>query len=167
MTAIAATRIVNPADADVSLTLEQLWKGLQYKARNPGSFIPVPVVATVVEDEGDKLVRLVRFGPAPEMKEVITSYPASIVYFDLYPLDAPAAAAPMSRVTNLISFGPAASAAAPSHDLLLTFTFAPSLPGIAPDESAKLSAEQLSDRAGKAVEMTLQAVRAMAMEGKL
>ncbi|BGP41603.1 hypothetical protein JCM10450v2_005656 [Rhodotorula kratochvilovae] len=162
MSAIAATRPVNVADADVVLTVEQLWKGLQYKARNPGNFIPVPVEAKVVEDEGDKLVRNVKFGPAPEMKEVITSYPSSIIYFDLYPLDAPATAAPVARVTNLLSYGPA-----PAHDFLLTFTFAPNVPGIAAEDAEKLSAEELSERAGKAVEMTLGAIRAMVKEGKL
>ncbi|GAA6007182.1 SRPBCC family protein [Rhodotorula paludigena] len=160
MSAVTVTRLVNPTDASLVLSVDQLWAGLAHKARNPAKFLPIPIESRVTEDTGDKIVRYIKTAGAPEMKEVITSYLKAIIYFDKYAPGAAADAEPVGRVTNSISYGPA-----PSHDLYLSFSFAPSVPGVSPDELKTLSQEQVADRAGLAVEKTLEAVRDMVRAG--
>ncbi|GJN90423.1 hypothetical protein Rhopal_003434-T1 [Rhodotorula paludigena] len=170
MSAVTVTRLVNPTDASLVLSVDQLWAGLAHKARNPAKFLPIPIESRVTEDTGDKatyslihtyqIVRYIKTAGAPEMKEVITSYPKAIIYFDKYAPGAAADADPVGRVTNSISYGPA-----PSHDLYLSFSFAPSVPGVSLDELKTLSQEQIADRAGLAVEKTLEAVRDMVRAG--
>ncbi|KAJ6503775.1 hypothetical protein C8R45DRAFT_1091550 [Mycena sanguinolenta] len=51
------TRPVNPPGAEPLLTEEQVWKGLEYKARNPEPFVPMISASKTVFDEGKKLAR--------------------------------------------------------------------------------------------------------------
>lgn len=53
--AFAATRPINPPGASPVLTEEQVWKALEFKARNPQAFVPMISSCKVVKDEGSKV----------------------------------------------------------------------------------------------------------------
>lgn len=55
MASFAATRPVNPPGVELVLTEEQVWKALEYKARNPALFVKAITSAEVVKDEGNKV----------------------------------------------------------------------------------------------------------------
>ncbi|GAA5931359.1 hypothetical protein JCM1841_002792 [Sporobolomyces salmonicolor] len=151
---IAATRTVNPPGASPLISEAQLWAGLEYKARNPQAFVPMITSCKVVEDQGNKLTRLVRFNDGPEVREDIHTFANTIAYFEMASSPAP------TRITNLISYGPP-----PANDLLLTYSFAGSIPGIGPDDPR--SAIELNAVIGKGVEHSIELVRGMVREGKL
>ncbi|GAA5841958.1 hypothetical protein JCM9279_003169 [Rhodotorula babjevae] len=158
MPAFAATRPVNPPGASPALSADQLWAGLGIKARDPTRFVPAITACRVVEETEDKVTRIVRFGDGPEVKEEVHFFPPTIAYFEM----SPPSPAPPIRITNLVSYGPP-----PAHDLLLTFSFAPTLPHLSEDEAAKLSAQELNEKVGEGVEKTIEVIRGMAREGKL
>ncbi|KAK6971877.1 hypothetical protein R3P38DRAFT_3494774 [Favolaschia claudopus] len=168
--AFAATRPVNQPGVEPVITEEQLWKGLEIKARNPSVFVPMITSAKVTKDSGNKarnhvqfcmakltlinnrqLTREVTFGTNPQViTEEIEGHAATIVYFEMHT---------GSRVTNIISYGP-------DGQLLLTYGFANGIPGI-PSDKPKPSAKELNDMIGKAVEHGIDVVRQMVKEGKL
>ncbi|KAJ7487886.1 DUF1857-domain-containing protein [Mycena latifolia] len=149
--AFAVTRPVNPPGAEPVITEEQLWKGLEHKARNPSAFIPMISSCKVIVDEGKKLVREVTFGSSPEViTEHIEAHDATIVYFEMNT---------GIRVTNVISYGA-------SDEILLTYGFANGIPGVATDKP-KPSAKELNATVGKSVEGSIAVVRQMVKEGKL
>ncbi|KAJ7096629.1 DUF1857-domain-containing protein [Mycena belliarum] len=149
--AFAVTRPVNPPGAEPAITEEQLWKGLQYKARYPSAFVPMITSCKVVSDEGNKLVREVTFGNSPEVvTETVEAHEATIVYFEMNT---------GIRVTNMVSYGPA-------DEILLTYGFANGIPGVDAG-SPKPSAKELNARVGKGVEGSIAVVRQMVKEGKL
>ncbi|KAJ7866677.1 hypothetical protein B0H13DRAFT_2352417 [Mycena leptocephala] len=105
--AFAATRPVNPSGVQPAITEEQLWKGLEYKARNPVPFVPVISSSKTTFEEGNKLVRELTVTTASSttiMKEEIESYAAAIMYFEINT---------GLRITHTISYGP-------NDELLLT-----------------------------------------------
>ncbi|GAA6035604.1 hypothetical protein JCM8097_004925 [Rhodosporidiobolus ruineniae] len=169
MPSFAASRAVNPPGAEPTITKAQLWAGLGLKIREPTRFVPAITECRVEEDEGDRVVRYVRFGDGPEMREEVTLIPETIAYFEMFPASSSSSSsfsssappAPSARITNLISHGPA-----PAHDLLLTFTFS-SLPHVSDEEAKTLSDEELNERVGKGVEGTVEIIRALVKEGKL
>ncbi|TNY20782.1 DUF1857-domain-containing protein [Rhodotorula diobovata] len=158
MVSFAATRQVNPPGASPLLTADQLWRGLGIKARNPRDFVPAITACRVVEEDEDKITRIVRFNDGPEVKEEVHFFPPTIAYFEM----SPPAPAPPIRITNLVSYGPP-----PSSDLLLTFSFAPSLPHVSEDEARRMGPEELNEKVGEGVEKAIEVVRRLAREGKL
>ncbi|KAJ7686170.1 hypothetical protein B0H17DRAFT_940664 [Mycena rosella] len=149
--AFAVTRPVNPPGAEPVITEEQLWKALEYKARNPSAFVPIISSCKVTVDDGKKLVREVTFGSSPDIvTEEIQAHAATIVYFEMDT---------GTRVTNVVSYGA-------DDELLLTYGFANGIPGIAADEP-KPSAKELNARVGKSVEGSIAVVRQMLKDGKL
>ncbi|GAA5894288.1 hypothetical protein JCM6882_007622 [Rhodosporidiobolus microsporus] len=164
----SATRPVNPpGHAGPKIEEEQLWRGIVFKAKNPKAFVPAITESRVVEEEGNKIVRVVRFGDGPEKREEITVFPNTIAYFEMYPVDAPspssssAAPPPDARITNTISYGPP-----PSHDLFLTFSFS-SLPHVSEEQAKGMSREEMNEQVGKGVEGTIEVIRGMVRDGKL
>ncbi|KAF7324062.1 hypothetical protein MKEN_00628600 [Mycena kentingensis (nom. inval.)] len=140
--AFAATRPVNTPGMTPVITEEQLWKGLEYKARNPQAFVPAITSCKVTVDEGDSLTREVTFAflpPGKVITETIQSYPSTIVYFEMDT---------GGRVTNTVSSGP-------DGELLLTYAFAGEIPGVPPNEP-KPSAEQLNAMVGGTIEGSLE-----------
>ncbi|KAJ7460110.1 DUF1857-domain-containing protein [Mycena galericulata] len=147
----AVTRPVNPPGAEPIITEEQLWKALEYKARNPSAFVPMISSCKVTVDNGNKLVREVTFGNSTEIvTEEIDAHAATIVYFEMNT---------GIRVTNVVSYGP-------SDELLLTYGFANGIPGV-PADKPKPSAKELNATVGKGVEGSIAVVRQMVKEGKL
>jgi hypothetical protein len=57
MSNFAASRKVNPEGSSVKLTAEQVWKGLQIKARDPAKFIPDTTSVNTISDAEDKVCR--------------------------------------------------------------------------------------------------------------
>ncbi|KAJ7041569.1 DUF1857-domain-containing protein [Mycena alexandri] len=148
--AFAATRPVNTPGAAPSLTEEQLWKGLDYKARNPMVFFPMITETNMKSDEGNKFERESTLDNGHAITESIELHAPTIVY------------AEMSigwRVTNMISYGPAG-------ELLLTISSANGIPGVAPDKP-KPSAQELNAMTASALEKTLGVIRELVKEGKL
>ena len=56
----ATSRIVNPEGVEPKLTEEQLWEGLERKAREPALFIPTIASSEISNDAGNS-VRLSAF----------------------------------------------------------------------------------------------------------
>ncbi|KAJ7164168.1 DUF1857-domain-containing protein [Mycena filopes] len=149
--AFAVTRPVNPAGSTPILTEEQLWKGLEKKAREPSIFVPIISSCKVTSDDGNKLVREVTFGNSPKViTEQIEAHASTIVYFEMDT---------GNRVTNVVSYGP-------DDEMLLTYGFANGIPGV-PADKPKPTAKELNAIVGKAVESTLAVVRQMVQEGKI
>ncbi|KAJ6529157.1 DUF1857-domain-containing protein [Mycena vulgaris] len=149
--AFAVTRPVNPPGAEPVITEEQLWKGLEYKARNPAAFVPMISSCKVTIDDGKKLVREVTFANSPQIvTEDIQAHASTIVYFEMDT---------GTRVTNVISYGP-------GDEIFLTYGFANGIPGVAADKP-KPSAKELNATVGKSVEGSIAVVRQMVKEGKL
>ncbi|KAJ7513138.1 DUF1857-domain-containing protein [Mycena galericulata] len=153
--AFAVTRPVNPAGATTILTEAQIWKGMEYKARNPKPFLPNFQSSKTISDTGNKFV-LESTVELPVMgsivlKEDIELHAPTMVYFET--------SLGGLRVTNIISYGPA-------EELLLTWAFANGIPGI-PADKPKPSAKELNERMGTAVEKSLEIVRQLVKEGKI
>ncbi|KAJ7457155.1 DUF1857-domain-containing protein [Mycena galericulata] len=153
--AFAVTRPVNPAGATTILTEAQIWKGMEYKARNPKPFLPNFQSSKTISDTGNKSTVELPVEGSIVLTEDIELHAPTMVYFetDLYGL----------RVTNIISYGPA-------EELLLTWAFANGImlrfPGI-PADKPKPSAKELNERMGIAVEQSLEIVRKLVKEGKI
>ncbi|KAJ7096094.1 hypothetical protein C8R44DRAFT_644697 [Mycena epipterygia] len=147
----AVTRPVNPPGVEPVITEDQLWKALEFKARNPSAFVPMISSCKVTVDDGKKLVRQVTFGSSPNIiTEEIEAHQATIVYFEMNT---------GIRVTNVISYGP-------GDEIFLTYGFANGIPGIPADEP-KPSAKELNATVGKSVEGSIAVVRQMVRDGKL
>ncbi|KAF7324074.1 DUF1857-domain-containing protein [Mycena kentingensis (nom. inval.)] len=149
--AFAATRPVNPPGAEPVITEEQLWKALEYKARNPQAFVPMITSCKITKDDGRKLVREVTFGQSPEViTETIDAYESTIVYFEMHT---------GKRITNIVSYGP-------DNELLLTYSFANGIPGI-PEDKPKPGAGELNAMVGKGVQHSIDVVRQLVKDGKV
>ncbi|KAJ6608270.1 hypothetical protein B0H10DRAFT_2303130 [Mycena sp. CBHHK59/15] len=142
----ATTRLVNQSGTEPVVTEEQLWKGLEFKARNPTArFRP----DDLFEQGCKKLVRELTVGTTV-IREEIEVNEATIVYFEMDT---------GLRVMNVISYGP-------NDELLLTYSFANGIPGV-PADKPKPSAKELNANIGKSVERGIAIIRQMAKEGKL
>ncbi|GAA5933719.1 SRPBCC family protein [Sporobolomyces koalae] len=150
MTAFAATRPVNPPGTDLVLTEAQVWKGLEHKARNPSLFVPAITHSEVIKDEGNKVTRVVQIHNGERQTEEIEAHPNAAIYFDF--VDKPV------RVLNILSHGP-------QGELLLTYSFAPEVPGSDPN-TVKTVAEK-NEMVGKVIEHTVDVIRELVKSGKL
>ncbi|KAF7324067.1 DUF1857-domain-containing protein [Mycena kentingensis (nom. inval.)] len=146
----AATRPVNPPGAEPVISEEQLWKALEFKARNPQVFVPMISSCKVTVDEGQKIVREVTIGESTKViSETCEAYGATIVYFEM---DIG------NRITNVVSY-------AADGSLLLTYSFANGIPGV-PEDKPKPSTAELNAMVGKGVERSIEVIRQMVKEGK-
>lgn len=145
---------VNPPGATPRLSQEQVWRGLVMKAENAVLFVPRMESCTVLERwDGGLLREVVNSGN--RFREKITFTPQVEVLFERVDTEENA-----GWITNVISES--------EHGLLLTFTFAVNLPGVAPstqEERAKGGAMGRSYVG--AIAATLARVRHLVGEGKL
>ncbi|KAK4704508.1 hypothetical protein P7C70_g1700, partial [Phenoliferia sp. Uapishka_3] len=147
----AASRLVNPINCASILTLDQLWKGLSKKERNPELFIPSITSCEVLSDEGNKLSRDVHFGDKC-MREELEWHDSTIVYFEM---------ANGTRITNVVSFNE-------MNELVLTFSFAGGLPPAGFDADGKaFGAEKLNAIFGGGIDSTLRVIREMVKDGRV
>jgi hypothetical protein len=59
MPSFASTRLINPPGVEPILTVEQVWKGLQRKAREPQRFVPAISECRIDDDQGNQVSPLV------------------------------------------------------------------------------------------------------------
>ncbi|GAA5990149.1 hypothetical protein JCM10908_005845 [Rhodotorula pacifica] len=170
MPSFAATRLINPPGVEPVLSVDQVWKGLQRKARDPKRFVPAITECRVDREEGNKMTRIARFGEGtPEMREEVTAFDNCIVYFETTSLSEPARADSdpdftsdphRTRITNTISYGP-------SNELFLTFSFAPRMPHVSDEQAQGMSQEEINGIVGKGVQQTVDVIREMVRAGEL
>jgi hypothetical protein len=145
---------VNPDGASPRLTQAQVWRGLVMKAENAVLFVPSMTSCEVLERYADGLLREVVNGPH-RFREKITFTPEVEVLFERVGTEENA-----GWITNVISES--------DHGLLLTFTFAVTLPGVAPGTAAeRQKGEEMRESYVGAVKATLARVRQLVTEGKL
>ncbi|HVA13853.1 MAG TPA: SRPBCC family protein [Stellaceae bacterium] len=145
---------VNPDGASPRLTQEQVWRGLVMKAENAVLFVPRMQSCDVLERYDSGLLREV-VNDGHRFREKIAFTPPVEVLFERVDT-----ADNAGWITNVISES--------EHGLLLTFTFAVNLPGVAPgsaEERAK--GETMRESYVGAVKATLARVRQLIGEGKL
>lgn len=145
---------VNPPGAAPRLSQDQVWRGLVMKAENAVLFVPRMQSCEVLTRSANGLLREV-VNDHHRFREQITFTPPVEVLFERV-----GTADNAGWITNVISES--------EHGLLLTFTFAVNLPGVAPgtpEERAK--GEAMRDSYVGAVKATLARVRALVGEGKL
>ncbi|KAJ7738959.1 DUF1857-domain-containing protein [Mycena metata] len=153
MSSTAVTRPVNPPGAEPALTEKQLWKGLEYRARNPALFLPNIAASKMITDGGNKIVQELTVEnedrTATEvLMETIHAHPSTIMYNEVNN---------GLRVVTIVSRGAAG-------ELLLTFSVAiRELPAGKP----KATPEEEYARLGKVMEKTIAMFREMATAGKL
>jgi hypothetical protein len=145
---------VNPQGASPRLSQEQVWRGLMMKAENAVLFVPRMQSCTVIERWADGLLREV-VNDGNRFREKISFTPPVEVLFERVDT-----ADNAGWITNVISES--------EHGLLLTFTFAVNLPGVAPGtpEERQKGAAMRESYVG-AVKATLARVRKLVSEGKL
>ncbi|TKA56015.1 hypothetical protein B0A53_01718 [Rhodotorula sp. CCFEE 5036] len=164
MPSFASTRLINPPGVEPILTVEQVWKGLQRKAREPQRFVPAISECRIDDDQGNQMTRIVRFGEGtPEMREEISAFEDCIVYFEASSASEPASTSSdpdRTRITNTISHGPA-------DELFLTFTFAPRMPHLSDEQAASMSQQQVNAVVGRGVQQTVDVIREMVRAGEL
>jgi hypothetical protein len=58
---LAYTAPINPAGVSPSLTESQVWLGLERKGRKPQEFVPAITSCNVISEEGDTIIREIKF----------------------------------------------------------------------------------------------------------
>ncbi|KAI8934007.1 hypothetical protein NX059_008776 [Plenodomus lindquistii] len=161
---LSHTSPINPPSATPILTQAQIWAGLQRKIRFAQEFVPVIESCTVLseEDEGDQgtvVTREVKFkegaGPKESAREVVRGFWPSWVDFEQED---------GSHIRNIISSGSSGE----EHDLYMTYSFEFRFPKIergSPEAEKELA--RLKGMAKKAVDMSIEAMRAMVMDGRI
>jgi len=165
----AATLPVNPPGATPIITQDQLWAGLERKRGEPQLFIPVIDTCVVLENDGETVLREVKFKDgmgggqvvAPTVQERITHI-KPITSTAGSGLETFATVGSASRVLNIVSTGEKES------DLYLTFTFEWDHPEIeAGSEVAAAKQKGYQTMAPRGVSGTLAQIRKMVAEGQL
>ncbi|KAH9916472.1 uncharacterized protein B0H18DRAFT_65223 [Fomitopsis serialis] len=146
---------VNPPDAPLRLTTEQLFAGLKTKARDPLAFVPMITSCAVLEEHPDGLLReVVLKGKPGPVHERVEYFPSGNVVFTM--LD-PATGDKLGVITNTIT-------ETPEGELMLTFTFTfgqggPWGSGPASDEQRKERDKLVVDTMRRTLEVTRQYVQ--------
>ncbi|KAJ7152374.1 DUF1857-domain-containing protein [Mycena filopes] len=158
--AFAATRPVNPPGAEPVLTEAQLWKGLEYKLRNP-------LASTLLLDECSLSSPSRTRAPLSRRRQKHTPPPLYVLSLQIPPVTLISVFVEQmyfemstgQRIANIISYGP-------DNELLLTYSFANGIPGV-PAEKPKPSPEELNAMLNKAIDRGLTIFREMVKEGRL
>ncbi|ROV87609.1 hypothetical protein VSDG_09631 [Cytospora chrysosperma] len=153
---VAYTAPINPPSAETKLTLEHVWALLRRKIVHAEDFVGGAILATEVvsssEDDHARPVttRVVTFREGGRrVREVVTVF---------HPLKVEFRQPDGSHVSNIISRGA-------GGELYMTYTFEWMHPGMDAEALAgKRTAEEAM--AGHAVESTLEAMRAMVVDGR-
>ncbi|KAI2614898.1 DUF1857-domain-containing protein [Hypoxylon sp. NC1633] len=161
---LAYTAPINPAGAEPSLTLSQVWAGLERKVRRAQDFVPIIEECNVLSEEtaqdtGNlKVVREVRFvagsvhaknGP---VRETCVHFAPRRV--DFQRLDG-------STIANIVSRGP-------DGELLMTYSFELRFPGVEEgSEEAKALEEKNWETSKMAVHGSIDTIRQLVKDGKI
>jgi hypothetical protein len=142
---------VNPAGVAPVLTREQVWRGLEMKAENALPFVKGMTKCEVLERTGNQILREVVFAGSTH-RERITLHAPVQVHFERV--------GEGGFIENTISDS--------DLGLLLTFTFALTMPGTAPGSAEeKAKGDGMKHAYIGAVAATLDRVRQMARDGEI
>lgn len=164
---LAYTAPINPADAPSTLTLSQVWAGLQRKVRRAQDFVPIIDLCNVLSEENVqgtgnlKITREVRFKAGSEpgagsggklVKEVCVHFAPCRVDFEQ---------PDGSTISNIVSTGP-------DGELLMTYAFEWRYPDVSEgSEEAKTLEEKSWKTAKMAVHGTIDTVRRLVKDGEI
>ncbi|KAF2847992.1 DUF1857-domain-containing protein [Plenodomus tracheiphilus IPT5] len=171
---LSHTSPINPPSASPILTQPQVWAGLQRKIRFAQEFVPVietcEVLSETTEDDDDDVgkggqgggtvvTREVKFkegaGPKDRAREVVRGFWPSWVDFEQED---------GSHIRNIISSGSSGE----DHDLYMTYVFEFRFPHIKEgSDEAEKEVMRLKGMAKKAVDMSIDAIRAMVLDGRI
>jgi len=157
---LAYTAPLNPAGSSPTLTISQIWAGLQRKIRFAQEFVPAAITGCEVLSEEDGVVtRIVNFkpgmGPKSSAKEVVSSFGQAWVEFKQED---------GSIIRNLISEGPSRTV----EDLQMTYMFEWRFPDI--EEGSTEADEQFKKVKGMAkmaVDGSINTIREMVNDGRI
>jgi len=142
---------INPAGASPVLTREQVWRGLEMKAVNALPFVKGMTKCEVLERTGNQIVRDVIFAGS-QHRERITLHAPVQVHFERV--------GEAGFIDNTISES--------ERGLLLTFTFALTMPGTQPNSAEeRVEGDRMKHAYIGAVAATLDRVRQMARDGEI
>jgi hypothetical protein len=142
---------INPEGAELKLTREQVWKGLEMKAANALPFVNGMTQCDVIEREGNKILREITFNGV-QTREAITLYEPVKVQF--------VRTDGTGWIDNTISDS--------DTGLILSFTFGINFPGIeAGSAEEKSKGDSMRGAYVGAVTATLNRVRQMVANGEL
>ena len=142
---------VNPAGASPVLTRDQVWRGLEMKAENALPFVKGMTKCDVLERTGNQILRDVIFAGTAH-RERITLHAPVQVHFERV--------GEAGFIDNTISES--------ERGLLLTFTFALTMPGTAPNSAEeKAKGDGMKHAYVGAVQATLDRVRQLVRDGAL
>ncbi|KAF3057022.1 hypothetical protein GL218_06095 [Daldinia childiae] len=161
---LAYTAPINPSGTSPTLTIPQIWAGLERKVRRAQDFVPIIEECNVLSEEETgnlTVIREVRFtaGQEPDsgsggrlVKEVCTHYPPCRVDFGQ---------PDGSSISNIVSEGP-------DGELLMTYAFEWRYPGAkqGSDEAKKLE-ERSWKTAKMAVHGTIDTIRRLVNDGEI
>ncbi|KAH9881224.1 hypothetical protein J1614_001719 [Plenodomus biglobosus] len=171
---LSNTSPINPPTASPILTQPQLWAGLQRKIRAAQEFVPAIEACWVLSEEVEEgegaegkggeggnivVTREVQFkkgvGNKDRAREVVRGFWPSWIDFEQED---------GSHIRNIISSGSSGAA----HDLYMTYSFEFRCPGLeAGSEEAERELVKLKGLAQKAVDMSIDAIRAMVVDGRI
>lgn len=156
---LAYTAPINPPNTTPVLTVPQVWQGLQRKIRFAQEFVSAITSCTVLEDKDGVVTREVTFkeglGLATGVREVVKSYEPTWV--DFHQEDG-------TVIRNLIAAGPDGT----DESLHMTYMFEWHYPKIEEGSvEAKETHERLKKMPKMAVDMSINRIREMVVEGKI
>ncbi|OCK77597.1 DUF1857-domain-containing protein [Lepidopterella palustris CBS 459.81] len=156
---LAYSAPINPPNATPVLTVPQVWQGLQRKIRFAQEFVSAIVNCEVLEDKDNVVTRKVEFkpgmGPARFAREVVKSFEPAWVEF---------IQDDGSIIRNLISAGPDGT----DQSLSMTYMFEWRYPNVEEGtEEAEKVVAQSKKIAKMAVDMTIDTIRRMVIEGQI
>ncbi|KAI1807075.1 DUF1857-domain-containing protein [Daldinia bambusicola] len=164
---LSYTAPINPSDASPTLTISQVWAGLQRKVRRAQDFVPIIEECNVLSEEPSQetgnltIIREVRFAAGKEpnsaskgglVKETCIHYPPCRVDFGQ---------PDGSNISNIVSEGP-------DGELFMTYAFEWRYPGV---EKGSEEAKKLEERSWKtaklAVHGSIDTIRRLVKGGEL
>jgi len=157
---LAYTAPINPAGSSPTLSVSQVWAGLQRKIRFAQEFVPAAITGCEVLSEEDGVVtRIVNFKPGmgakSSAKEVVTSFGEAWIEFKQED---------GSIIRNIISEGSSGTV----EDLQMTYMFEWMFPNI--EEGSTEAGEQFKKVKGTAkmaVDGSINTIREMVKDGRI
>lgn len=153
---LSHTSAINPSGSSPTLTVPQIWSGLQRKVRFAQEFVPVIESCTVLEEHPDgTVVRDVVFkkeGPKPRARETVREFYPSWVDFEQED---------GTHVRNVVSEGN-------QGELYMTYMFEFKMDHLNEGSAeAESEAKRLKGMAKGAVESSIEAMREMVRDGRI
>ncbi|KAF1960211.1 DUF1857-domain-containing protein [Byssothecium circinans] len=154
--AVAYTSPINPPSASPTLNRAQIWKGLQRKVYFAQEFVSVIESCEVIKDEAGVVERVVRFKEGTFVKREAREWVREIGdgWVDFEQEDG-------THIRNIVSEGA-------EGGLYMTYTFEFKFPDLKEGSTqAAKETEKLKAMAKKAVDSSIETIRAMVLDGRI